>query len=229
MNMISRVWHLTDPVGNHKVQVCDNDISQEEAVTRYIQGGLMNGEAVIVLARPALRRALMSNIDVLGLDVKAMRNMGQIRCFDAELLLSSLQMDGVLDERAFQDRIITLLQVSRLQFDQIHVFCGMIDRVWKEKQSITAMQLESSWADLARTQEFSLLCSYSLDGLDAALYEESLQRIDECHRHLISYDSSEAATDQAAQDAFETAWNRGKERLATSPKLPSEITQTLLN
>ena len=50
MSIINRVWHLTHAVDNHKVQFCDNDVAQEEAATRYIQEGLLNGEAVIVSA-----------------------------------------------------------------------------------------------------------------------------------------------------------------------------------
>lgn len=228
MNIISRVWHLTNSVGNHKVQVCYNDISQEEAVIRYIHEGLLNGEAVIVLARPTLRKAIMSKIDLLDWDVRTMRSIGQIKFFDAELLLSSLEIDGVLEEQAFQECIVTWLQTSQSKFGKVRVFSGLVDTLWKDEHSATAMELEALWTGLAQTQEFSLLCSYSLGGLDAIIFEESLERICEYHNHLISCDSSEMAINASALDTFEAAWIRVMEKLTTSSKLPGEITRTTL-
>lgn len=228
MNIVNQGWHLTNCVGNHRVQVYDNEICQEEAVALYVQEGLLNGEAIIVFAKPALRRTIISKIDLLGFDVQAIRSSGQIKFFDADLWLSSLHIDDVLDEPTFQERMVNTLQMSRSTFGKVRVYSGMIDAFWKEKQSVTAMQLESFWTKLAQIQEFSLLCSYSLEGLDDTVFEASLRQVSECHRHLIPCDSSESTTREARQDTFDAALNRVMDNLTTSPTLPSGISQTTL-
>ena len=70
--------------GNHIVQVCQNEISQVETVTQFVKEGLENDEGVVIIARPALRKAVISKMDALGLDVHAFKSQGQIKFFDAD-------------------------------------------------------------------------------------------------------------------------------------------------
>ena len=225
MNTISRAWHLTESVEKLKVQLCDKDISRAEAAAHFVQEGLLNGEAVIVLARRALRQMVISRIESLGLDVQAMKGTGQIRFVDAQLLLACLQVNDVLEEYSFQEHIVTTLQSAQSKFGKVRIFCGMIDTVWKEPQSTTAIQLESLWVRLAQIHEFSLLCSYSLDGLDSAVFEASWEQFCERHAHLGSCIPSEIAAGTAAHEILESTWNRITEKLAVSSQLPGETTQ----
>ena len=86
----------------------------------------------------------------------------------------------------------------------------MVDILWKQGQQDTAIQLEDFWNDLSHTQEFSLLCTYSLDSLDHNTYDDTLERICKCHSHLVSmgnHDSLESGSGEAMLDVFEAAWN----------------------
>lgn len=213
----NRTWHLTNPVGSQIVQVCENETFQAEAITHYIKDGLLNNEAVIVIARPALRKTVISKMDALGLDMQALKNKDQIQFFDAEFLLSTFLGDGVLEEQAFQESIGFPIQAAQLQYGKVRAIGGMMDVLWENGQYDTAMQLEDLWNDLSQKQEFSLLCSYSLDSLDTNAYDESLEWILRCHKHLIpvkNYDLSESAADETMLDVFEAAWNRVVGRLS---------------
>lgn len=225
----NRTWHLTNPVGSHIVQVCQNKTSQAEAVTHYIKEGLLNDEAVVVFAGTVLRKAVRSKMDALGFDVQAFKNNHQIQFFDAEFLLSTFLVDGVLEEQAFQESIGFPIQAAQLQYGKVRAIGGMMDVLWKKGQYDTAMQLEDLWNDLSQKQEFSLLCSYSLDSLDPNAYDESLEWICKCHKHLTpvkNYDLSETAVDETMLDVFGAAWNRVVGRLSgiqNSVQMPSKV------
>lgn len=227
----NRIWHLTNPTGNYIAQVCQNETSQAEAVIGYIKEGLLNDESIVVLARPALRKAVISGIDALGFDMQTIRNQGQIKFFDAQFLLSSLLIDGVLEEQVFQEYVGIPLQTLHLRYGKVRVFGGMVDILWKEGQHSTVMQLEDLWNDLSQKQEFSLLCSYSLDDLDPDVYDESFESICKCHNRLIpveNYDLSETGVGEAVLDVFGAAWNRVVGKLAESKKISAQMPQTTL-
>lgn len=223
----NRTWHLTNSAGNHSVQVCQNDTSQAEAVTHYIQKGLLNNEAVVVFARPALRQAVISKMDALGLDVQTFKSQGQIRFFDAEFLLSSFLIEGELESSAFQEFIGYPIQVAQLKFGRVRAFGEMVNVLWKKGEYDTAMQLEDLWNDLSKQLEFSLLCSYSLDNLDPNSYDASLELICKCHKHLVPVEenglSESTADDGAMLDVFAAAWNRVIDKLAESRKIPEQM------
>ena len=214
---INRTYNLANPVGSHIVQVCQNKTSQAEAIANYIKEGLLNDEAVVVFAGAVLRKAVISKMDALGLDMQAFKNKDQIKFFDAEFLLSAFLIDGVLEEQVFQESIGFPIQAAQLQYGKVRAIGGMMDVLWKKGQYDTAMQLEDLWNDLSQKQEFSLLCSYSLDSLDTNAYDESLEWILRCHKHLIpvkNYDLSESAADETMLDFLEAAWNRVVGRLS---------------
>lgn len=225
----NQAWQdvLTNPTaGSHIVQVCQNKALQVEVVTRYIKEGLLNGEAVIIIAKPALRKAVIAKMDALDLDVHFFKSQGQIKFFDAELLLSGFLIDGVLEEQAFQEFIGLPIQAAQLKFGKVRAFGEMMNVLWKKGQYDTAMQLEDFWNDLSKKLEFSLLCSYSLDNLDPNAYDDSLELICKCHKHLVPVeegDLSEPAADEAMLDVFGAAWNRVMGKLAESRKISEQM------
>ena len=77
----SRRWYLTNTTGSQIVQACQNVAAQAEIITQYIKEGLQNDEAVIVIAKPAVRKAVTFELNELGLDVQAIKNQGQIKIF----------------------------------------------------------------------------------------------------------------------------------------------------
>lgn len=225
----NQAWQdvLTNPVaGSHIVQVCQNKASQVEVVTRYIKAGLLNGEAVIIIARPALRKAVITKMDALGLDVQTFKSQGQITFFDAEFLLSSFLIDGVLEEQAFQEFIGFPIQVAQLKFGKVRTFGEMVDVLWKAGQCDTAMQLEDLWNNLSKKQEFSFLCTYFLDSLNPDVYDDSLERICNHHTHPIPWENGdlfEPTVDGAMLDVFGTAWNRVMDKLAEAKKISAQM------
>ena len=191
---MNQTRHLTNSSGNHTIQICPNESSQIDLLTRYIKDGLRNEETIILIAKPALRKALKLKMDAFSFDGETIQNHDQIKFFDAEFLLSNLMHDGILEEKAFQQFVATPIYNAQLNLKKVRVFGEMVDILWKQGQHDMALQLEDFWNDLSRTQEFSFLCTYSLHELDPNAYDDALKHICKCHSHLIpmeNYDSPE--------------------------------------
>ncbi len=222
-NLTWRDTLLNPDAGSHLLKICPNEMLQAEAIAYFIKGGLLNDELVIIIARTSLRIAIISKMNALGLDAQHFKNQGQIKFFDAELLLSSLLVDGLLDERAFQECIVEPIQAAQLKFGKIRAFGEMVDMLWKKGQRDRALQLEGLWDDLAKKYEFALFCIYLLNSFDSSDNDDSLEHICKAHTHLLPMendDSSEAKGTREMIDVFGSAWNRVMDKLATSSQIP---------
>lgn len=222
---MNQTRYLTNSSGNHTVQICPNESSQVDLVTRYIKDGLLNGEAVIVIAKQALRKSLKLKMDGISFDGRILQDQDQIKFFDAEFLLSNLKSDGVLEEEVFQEYLAAPIDNAQLNYRKVRVFSEMVDILWKQDQHNIAIQLEGFWNDLSHIQEFSLLCTYSLNKLDPNTYDDALERICKCHSHLIPMedDSIEPGMGETMLNVFGAAWSRVINKLADSQEIPGQI------
>ena len=213
---------------NHIVQVCQDAASQAEILTQYVKEGLANGEGVVIIARPALRKAVISKMDALGLDVHAFKSQGQIKFFDAEFLLSGFLIDGVLDEQAFQQFVASPVLAMQLKFGKVRAFGEMVDVLWKNDQQDLAIELEGWWDELCNKHELMLLCTYLLDSLDPNNYDNSLERICKCHTHSLPINSFNPVVDGAMLELFEAAWSNVVSKFKESKNISSPIPDALI-
>jgi hypothetical protein len=204
---------VTVPVHNHMVRICPNTTSQAEVLTRYIKDGLLNNEGIIIIARPPLRRAVLSKLEVLGFDSQAIKNQGQVRFFDAEFLLSNILIDGIIEEQAFRKFIGIPIQATQSKFGKVRAFGEMVDILWQRDLQNMAIQLENLWEDLCAKQGLIFLCTYLLDNLDPNDYDSALEKIYKHHKHL-ALDLFSPELGEAIQDALGEAWNRVLDKLA---------------
>jgi len=214
--------------GNHIVQVCQNETSQAEILTQYVMEGLANGEGIVIIARPALRKAVISKMDALGLDVHAFKSQGQIKFFDAEFLLAGFLIDGVLDEQAFQQFVASPVLSVQLKFGKVRVFGEMVDVLWKNDQQDLAIELESLWNELCNKHELMLLCTYLLDSFDPNNYDNSLERICKCHTHLLPINSFNPVVGGAMLELFGAAWSNVVNKIKESNNISTPMTDALI-
>ena len=209
MNSTNKAWYLAGSSGKHRVEVCPDDTSQVEKLTRYLMEGFRNNEAMIVIARPALRTAVTAQLALMGWDVQAIKNLGQIRFFDADFLISRFTIDGVLDEEFFQEYVGTHLEDLRLRFGKVRIFGGMVALLWGQGKYSEAMQVEEFWCNLLEQHEAMLLCSYSLSHIQPSSFQESLDFICKCHNHLIPEEKEEVdghTHHQEVMEMLKSAW-----------------------
>lgn len=208
--------------GSHSVQICLDEASQVKTLTRYIMDGLSNNEAVIAIAKTALRKAVMSNLYALGYDMQALKNRDQVKFFDAEFLLSDLLLDGVLEEQAFQVFVVLPVQAAKLKYQKVRAFGEMVDILWQNGQYNSAIQLEELWSNLCKKEDLNLLCTYFLTSLDESSYDYSLEQICRYHSPLIPMNNiTNPNSDSELPDKFRAAWNQVVAKLEGSHQIIS--------
>ncbi|SEF61348.1 MEDS domain-containing protein [Nitrosomonas ureae] len=215
---------LTDPIsGNHIVKVCRDQVVKVNSVAQYITKGLSGGEAVAIIARPSLRKALMDFLVTQGFDVQSFKDQGQIKFLDAEFLLSSLWIDDGIDAEAFEKFVSDPLGIMKLKYDKIRIFGEMVDLLWQKGAYDEAIQLENRWNDLFKKIEFSLFCTYSFSHIDPSAYDEALERICRCYTHHIPLEVSDLSISSEANellDSFGFAWKRIIEKFNPLTSVP---------
>ena len=230
--LMNQTKYLINSSGNQTVKICLNESSQVDLVTNYVKDGLLNGEAVIMIAKPELRQILKSKLGAFsfnGQNIQEFQVQGQIKLFDAESVLSTLMIDGILEEDLFHECVAVPIYNAKSNYGKVRVFGEMVDILWKERQHDMAIQLEAFWSDLSNTQEFKFLCTYTLNKLSPNAFDEELERICKYHSHLvpvIDYDLPEYGTDEAMLNIFKAAWNRVVNKLASTGQI--QLSPTLL-
>lgn len=195
--------------GNHFVQICPNEAYQVETLTNYIKAGLLNNEAVIVIARAPLRASVIFKLNAQGFNMQNLRNKDQVKFFDAEFLLSGLLQNGTLDEEAFHMSVELPAQAAKLKYGKVRTFGEMVDILWKGGKYNLAVQLEKLCSDLCERRKLIHFCTYLLTTLDSNAYAQSLERICRCHTHLVPMNTSlNPSVCGVSLDIFWTAWNQ---------------------
>jgi anti-sigma regulatory factor (Ser/Thr protein kinase) len=148
-------------VAGHAVRLYADEAELVDAVDAFARAGIDAGEAVLVVATPAHRRAFEAALPH-GATV-----------IDAEETLRRFFVGGRLDRAAF-DRVVGGL--IRRAPGPIRVFGEMVAVLWDAGHVTAALELEELWSELARARPFSLLCAYPAASVDGALGEL-------CHLH----------------------------------------------
>jgi hypothetical protein len=220
-------WNLTDSNQNHIVQVCQDDVFQAEAVTRYIQEGLLKDEAVIIYARTSLRKSVIRKLEQLDIEVGNYKRLGQLKFFDVEYSLSCFYNEDIVNESSFQDFVGSSLQDLRLRFGKTRIFGEMVNVLWKNDEHEAAMKLEECWNNLSRQFDFSLLVSYSLDSIVPANanIEEAITLICQYHKHLRKVNPSNPSMidRDSVLGLFVSTWNHINDKIAVTNPLPEDI------
>jgi hypothetical protein len=162
---------LKHPGRDHLVQVYRDPQFLAETVNHYIASGLAAGEAALVIARHTVRKRIAPSPAVVTQD--------------ADETHASFMVDGMPEWTAFHEACGGALSRLRGQYPAVRAYGEMVDILWQRGARPAAMRLEHFWNELGRELEFSLLCAYAVDPLDADSYGGALESICRCHTHLI--------------------------------------------
>lgn len=199
---------------SHVVQLCPNKSAQAKLLTNYISEGLLNNEAVIVIARPVLRKALWTKLQALGLDMVRYKARGQIKLYDAELLLSTILLNDVVDEHYFHTFIGSQIEAARATYGKVRAFGEMVEILWQRGLRDTALQLETIRNDLGKKYELTVLCTHLRDSLDPQSYNPALEHICKCQTYSLPMNAAEGGG--TLLELFGTAWDRAISQLTHS-------------
>ena len=176
---------------DHIVKFYQNQNSLGEVVYNFINTGLQEGAAVILVARKSHWKDFGRRLAAGGIRTQDLEAKEQLKVLDVEKILESLMVNGIPDKKIFLKTIGGLIHKvqTKGRYAEIRVYGEMVDLLWQKGDIQAALQLEDFWNDLLRTNSFSLLCAYHIDVLDKRVHNGSLHEICKAHSHIIPSDN----------------------------------------
>ncbi len=163
----------------HVVHFYGTDAELTSQLGGYFAGTLRSGRAAIVVATPAHRATIRTEIARLGVDISTAEEQGRYLALDAEDLMSRFLVGNRLDPSMFRATVGELIEHSGRGGRHVEVFGEMVSLLCDDGQLNAALELESLWNELGEELSFSLVCSYpsaSVVGEDRrAFFEEICQ------------------------------------------------------
>ena len=192
-------------LGNHFVQVYQDDAPLVDAVVHFVSDQLTTEEGVVIIATPAHREAFIARLAIETPDWETKLQSGQFVFLDAEELLSSFMVDGMPDKEKCFAIIGSILERMGQSYKQVRAYGEMVNILWQAGHKLAAKTLEQFWNELIKRYSFSLLCSYYVDNLDPAVYGGDIECLCSTHTHFIpsqDFDQLEQAVKKVSENVM---------------------------
>jgi hypothetical protein len=182
----------------HAVRFYENQESLCKIVTEFLGEGLVIGQPALIIGTASHREGIVHEFRARHFDVERMQASGDLLLLDARETMTKFMVDGVPDADLF--KAVATAAIERLCRGRsdctIRAYGEMVDLLWKDGQSVAAVQLEMLWNRLAMSHDFSLLCGYAM----GSFYKDaSVNDICQQHTHVIGADGAAAVTSAAVR------------------------------
>jgi hypothetical protein len=191
-------WAELSPC-THAVQIYDSDSEFLDNLAEFVAGGLVKGEAAVVIATPLHRYALHSRLAANGFDLEAAIRTNQLILLDAEETIAKFIVNDWPQDHLFHAAIGDVLKRATGGGRRVRAFGEMVAVMWAKGLCGATIKLEHLWTDLCRKLEFSLFCAYPKAGFTANDAAKDIARV--CDLHSATFDSEV----EEAVDGSETA------------------------
>jgi hypothetical protein len=165
----------------HAVQFYGTEHSLFSTVADFLKQGLLVGQPAIIIATPSHRTGILETLAARGIDVDRARRSGDLVALDAHDLLETFVVDDTPKQELFDYNIGLLFdQALRVHGRTlIRAYGEIVDVLWKEGRTETAVAVEMLWNRLAQRYGFALLCGYSMGNF----YKQAERLEDVCRQH----------------------------------------------
>jgi hypothetical protein len=172
----------------HAVRFYENSEALCRTVADFLEEGLALGQPGLVIATLGHREGLVAELRSRHLDVDKIETAGDLLLLDAREVLATFMVDRMPDAPLFKTHIP--LAIDRLRRDRkdctIRAYGEMVDVLWQDGLTASAIQLEMLWNQLAPLRDFSLLCGYATGNF----YKDAgMREICEQHSHVFAAES----------------------------------------
>jgi hypothetical protein len=149
---------------DHCVQIYDDDTAFLNALEAFVESGLRQHEAIILITTAAHLQLLQDRLVRGGYDLRAAIARNQFVAVDAHEALASFMRNGWPNEELFNTMVSTLLKRVRPHYGKVRAFGEMVALMWANGDCGATIHLEHLWARLCKSEEFSLFCAYPRAG-----------------------------------------------------------------
>jgi hypothetical protein len=155
-----------------------------DIVAKFIIEGLHAGQPAVAIITTEHRGTLLDLLDERGAAVETILDNGTLRLFDAEATLAEFMSGGSPDPALFRHAVQPVLASAAKARPGavVRAYGEMVNILWQRGLGSAATRLETLWNDLARTENFALLCGYSM----GHFYKDSdIEKICSQHSYVV--------------------------------------------
>lgn len=169
----------------HVVEFYDSEEFLVTTVAGFVCPALNDGDAAIVVATAAHRRAFEATLLAAGVDMAAAVASDRYLAFDAAERLEAFMVGDTPDADRFADMVGGVIERAAAGGRRVRIYGEMVALLWDAGDIVSAIALEDLWNDLAAEREFTLLCAYPMSSFDDAGSAAAFKRICDQHSTVI--------------------------------------------
>jgi PAS domain S-box-containing protein len=182
----SAVPQQESPGHRHAVQFYESAGYLSTVVSDYLSPGFKNGNAMVLIARAATRKAILQRLQDSGFDVDSISKTGQLQELDAQETLQTFMDSDQPNPVRFKTVIGNVLDQCRPRSGKLPILAygEMVDILWNEGRCEAALRLEELWNELAGSHSFELLCAYCLKGFGENAQSRQFEQVCSAHTRV---------------------------------------------
>ncbi|XGC79455.1 MEDS domain-containing protein [Bdellovibrio bacteriovorus] len=185
----------TNSKKSHFLHLYDRDSQLVKTVTNFIITGLLNGEAVIIVATKEHCEAFRDHLSRLGFDIDTALERTQLSILDANETLNKFMVEGMPNKELFLQHIGSFLDQKIAEFPAVRAYGEMVNVLLSKNNSNATLALEGLWTELSLTREFSLLCGYHNGVFNNDTTGDTFKKVCCAHDHVLSAEDVEETTE----------------------------------
>jgi signal transduction histidine kinase len=189
---------------SHGLQFYIDDKYLASTVASSLLRDGLGDDRLLIVATPAHREAVASELRAAGLDLEALQAADRLVFADARSSLDQMMVNGRPDRVRFAELVgQTVRRLSGPDGATVRIYGEMVDLLWREGNPDAAHELEDLANELCATLPVTILCGYSLDTVDRDETGAHFLRICHSHDHIAPAESYTLDVD--LRDAVESA------------------------
>lgn len=170
---------------DHVVHFYERDSELVATTGRYLAEAAQDGEAAIVIATEAHRRAFAAELAASGVDLAAARHAGTFVEFDAAAMMATFMPGGRIDAGAFRRVIGAVVREAAATGRPVRAYGEMVALLWEAGDVVAAIDLEKLWNDLGRELDFTLHCAYHSPSVAGSEHAQALAQVCDLHSSVL--------------------------------------------
>jgi MEDS: MEthanogen/methylotroph, DcmR Sensory domain len=168
----------------HIAQFYEDDAVFLDTLLRFVDAGLMAGEAVIVIATRQHLRALEERLSAFTIGMATNRLTGAYITIDAHEALGKFMIKGWPDDGLFLEFVMGLIERATANGRRVRAFGEMVALLWAAGNTAATIRLEYLWNKVCKIQKLPLFCAYPKTGFTEET-SKSIAEICAAHSKII--------------------------------------------
>ncbi len=166
---------------DHFLQLFDSDASLAAAVATFIQEGLAEGDAVVIVTTGERWDLVSTRLASRGVSIDPPMQSTRLIHMDARDLLQQFMRVGGPSPELFERSVANPVRKIAATNNRLRIYGDMVDILAAAGDYASAHRLEILWNELASEVSFQLFCGYSAAHFTSSQYAEALRIICRCH------------------------------------------------